>query len=309
MSLNLRQLSVLTAVADGGSVSHAAAKLHISQPAVTRHIRAIERALGIRIFDRDGRGIKLTPSGDRLDRYAREIMDLHQRALADFREIAKEPAGKIMVGLPSPIEGLLSSRVIAAAAKEFPRLQLDIHAGWTGFIRDWLLSGRMDIGLVYDDPENLTLMMRPLVSERLSLVGAKSDPIFGRGPVRLKRIAELPMILPSHRRGIRYIYEHALARLGLRPKIVQEVDSGATIRSLLARGGVYSLFPKREVAAKNEHNQLASAVISDPPLWRQLYIARALDSQHVRPVRALERLIVAQTTELVNRGYWPARLA
>ena len=165
MSLNLRQLSVLSAVADGGSVSRAAAKLHISQPAVTRHIRAIERTLGIRIFDRDGRGIKLTPSGDRLDRYAREIMDLHQRALSDIRQISKEPAGKLLFGLPNPVEALLSSRLIAAAAKEFPRLQLDVHAGWTGFIRDWLLSGRMDIGLVYDDPENSTLVMRPLVAE------------------------------------------------------------------------------------------------------------------------------------------------
>ena len=309
MSLSLRQLSVLTAVADGGSISRAAARLHISQPAVTRHIRAIERSLGIRILDRDGRGIKLTPSGVRLERHARDILDLHRNALADLREIAKESAGKLLVGLPSPVESLLSSRLIAAAAKEFPRLQLDVHAGWTGFIRDWLLSGRMDIGLVYDDPENSTLMMRPLVGERLSLVGARSEAILGRGPLRLKNIAELPMILPSHRRGIRYIYEHALARHGLRPKIVMEIDSGATIRSLLTRGGMFSLFPKREIVGKAESAQLASALVTDPPLWRQIYIVRSLDSQFTKTVRSMEKIIVAQTQELVRRGLWLARLS
>jgi LysR family nitrogen assimilation transcriptional regulator len=306
--MNLRQLSIFLAVAENAGVSRAAVKLHLSQPAVTRHVRLMEQALGVQLLVRDGRGFKLTRAGERLERYAREITEIYSRALADFKQMADEPAGRVLIGLPRPVDPLLGNRIVSGAAKQLPTLAIDVHVGWTEFIRDWLLSGRMDIGMLYDDPENSALVLQPVLSEELSLVGAADDPVLAEPTVQLKFVADLPLILNSRRRGIRYILETALAKRGMKPNIVMESDSGATIKNFVTRGQLYSIFPQREIADSAEEGTLKASEIVGPSLRRNLYVATASDKQHVKHIQKLKKLIVAEAHSLVQRKMWDAEI-
>lgn len=307
-AVNLRQLSIFLAVAENGGVSRAAVKLHLSQPAVTRHVRLMEQTLGVQLLVRDGRGFKLTRAGERLERYAREITEIYSRALADFKQMADEPASRVRIGLPRPVDPLLGNRIVSEAAKQLPKLSIDVHVGWTEFIRDWLLSGRMDIGMLYDDPENSSLVLQPVLSEDLSLVGAAGDPLLAASTVQLKFVADLPLILNSQRRGIRYILETALAKRGIKPNIVMESDSGATIKNFVARGQLYSIFPQREIADGIEEGTLRGAEIVGPILRRNLYVATASQNGRVKHIQALKNLIVAEAHALVQRKLWAAEM-
>lgn len=145
--MELRHLRYFLMIAREGTISGAAAALHVSQPSLSRQMQELERELGVRLFDRGSRRVTLTESGMRLRRRAEEIVDLVSRTEDEFRLSADTLVGEVRVGGgETPAMGLLAD-VMAEFVDDYPLVRFSLFSGNAENVSERLDNGRLDFGV------------------------------------------------------------------------------------------------------------------------------------------------------------------
>ena len=175
-SMELKQLSYFLAVADSGSFSKAAVRLSVAQPILSRQIKLLESELGVELLYRNGRGVILSEAGKLLDTYARTVMSLVDKAKSEIGALRAEPRGRVAIAMPPSIGWMLTGPLVVRCREAFPEIVLHLAEGFSGHVAEWLSTGRVDIGIVYQAPRLSTLATEPLLSDELILLGAIDDP-------------------------------------------------------------------------------------------------------------------------------------
>lgn len=282
--MNLRQLTYFVAIGEAESVTKASARLRIAQPALTRHLKHLEGQLGAPLTRRYGRGIVLTDAGRYLLGRVRPLLDELAQVEAEVMGLAQSTPVEISLGLPSALS-CLADRFIERADALQPPVRLRVVDGWSGFILDWLQTGQLDIGVVYDRFGDMTaLECHPLASEDHFLIVRRTDPLAMRHEISLSEIAALPLILPSRRHGLRHEVERAFTSIGRSLEPVAEVDALPTIRTLVERGNGQSIMSKSEVLFHLPAT-LVAVPIASPGLVRSLITAYRRGSKSTHPER------------------------
>ena len=198
--MELRQLRHFLAVIDCGSVGRAARRLGISQPALTKQIRALERALGGPLFDRSSEGMALNQLGGALERRARSITIEVERAEREIREILGAQRGRVVVGTsPSFASTVLVPHVLPAFRASHPDVQLVLVEGFLEASAARVASGEMDFAigtLPFDFAHDELASEVLLPCEQVVLVGGRDNPITARRRVTLAEVQPGPWILP-----------------------------------------------------------------------------------------------------------------
>ena len=205
--MDLKQLRTFREVAEAGSLSRAADRLHLAQPALSRQIRLLEAEVGIPLFARHGRGMQLTEAGlallERIDGPVRQL----ERAVAEVRGLAGAVSGQVALGMMPTIASVLAGPLARRVALEHPGISLRIVKGYTGHLIEWVQRGVTDATLLYGPAPALHLRVTPLLIEEMVVVGAAGSGI-GPAPVAFAsiagqrlRAAEPPARLAPHRRG------------------------------------------------------------------------------------------------------------
>ena len=169
--MNLKQLEYFVQVAELGSFSKAAVVLDIAQPALSRQVRSLETELHQQLFLRNGRGVTLTDPGKRLFDHSVAVLQLMAHAREDLGASRNEPVGRVTIGLPPSMGRQLTLPLIDRFKKELPAARLAIVEGLSTHIVEWVTTGRIDIGLVYNPEAQPGLEITPLLQEQLGLVG------------------------------------------------------------------------------------------------------------------------------------------
>lgn len=305
--MNLRQLNYFVAIGEAESITKAAMRLRIAQPALTRHLKHLESRVGARLTQRSGRGIVLTDAGRQfLGRIKPLLNELHL-AEAELMQAGGARPLELSFGIPSCLASL-ADRYIACAAAQAPACTLRVVDGWSSFIADWLLSGRLDIAILYDrtssDP---ALELRPLAREDHYLVGPAGDPVLAAPEIALPEVGRLPLILPSRQHGLRLSAEALFERAGCRVKPVMELDSVPTIKKLVERGSGYAILSQSEVMF-NPAPALAAARITAPAFLRTLHVAWRRDHPDHRGIATACDAIVGETGRILDGRDWGRRL-
>ena len=167
--MDLRQLETFVHVAELGSFTRASIVLQAAQPALSKQIRRLEVELGQTLFSRHGRGIVLTEEGALLLEHARGIIEQVARARHALGAIKDTPQGKVVIATPAVTGKVMTSGIITTFRQRFPQASLEIIEGKSRFITELLLSGRIDIAILYDPPASPLLEITPLMSHELSL--------------------------------------------------------------------------------------------------------------------------------------------
>ena len=196
----LRQLHQFLAVIDCGSVGRAARQLGLSQPALTKYIRSLERTLGAPLFTRSYEGMALNQFGRSLEPRARSITIEVERAEREIREILGAERGRIVVGTsPSFASAVLVPHVLPAFRASHPHVQLVLIEGFLEAAAARVASGEMDFAIgtlpfdfVHDDLASEVLLPR----ERVMLVAGRDNPIAARRRVPLAEVQPGPWLLP-----------------------------------------------------------------------------------------------------------------
>jgi len=303
--MNLRQLQYFIEVSELESVTKAAERLHIAQPALSRHMRSLERDLGVRLFDRDGRAIILTNAGlvfrDRVRLVLREL----DRAQLEVKALSRSPGGRIDFGMPFSVSQALTRVLVQRVHAELPGVALRVIDGWTGFIIEWLLRGRLDLGIIYDHTlRSDVLRTEPLAAEEHFLVCSPYDRLAQREVMTLVEVADLPLALPSREHGLRLAVEEHMQTIGKIPRIDTELESIVGLKQYAQQGELYTILPRGEMEEDLASEKLKTVRIVKPPIYRTLFIAWSNERPNTPQMKAVQKIARRETAEIIKKGVW-----
>jgi LysR family nitrogen assimilation transcriptional regulator len=263
--MEFEQLEYFVRVAEQGSFTHAALQLGITQPALSRKVRALEVELRSALFHRNGRGAQLTAAGRRFLDHARGLLRGADSAMQAMRESAASYEGRVAVGLPPNVGRFLILPFVEQFVERFPKASISIAEGLSVGLRDQLLAGRLDFAVLRNPTASPHLSIQPIVTEALYLVGTK--PV-GKGgaSIAIEDLAGLPLITPSAPHTFRPLIEAAMQRMGGVLNNTIEVDSVGSIMGLAAKGLGYILIPESTVPTIPPDSKLSCQKIDAPEL-------------------------------------------
>ena len=267
--MNLKQLEYFVHVAELGSFSKAAVVLDIAQPALSRQVRSLETELRQQLFLRNGRGVALTDAGKRLFDHSVAVLQLMAHAREDLGASRDEPVGRVTIGLPPSIGRQLTLPLIDRFKKQLPAARVAIVEGLSTHIVEWVTTGRIDIGLVYNPEAQAGLEITPLLQEALGLVS--------RAP---KGKPRYPLIVPERVHAMRRLLETQAALAGIKLDIAWEVSSVPSIIDLVCAGYGHAVLTASGVAASARSGELVVRALTDPAPVSVLCLAV---SAHKRP--------------------------
>ena len=169
--MDLKQLEYFVRVAELGSFTRASNALEIAQPALSRQIRQLETELRQNLLIRNGRGVVMTDAGKLLLGHARGILHQVVRTREDLDRVRGATAGRVAIGMPPSISKVLTLPLTTAFRQKLPQAALSISEGLSLTTQDWLMSGRLDIALLYNPSYSPEVETTELFEEELYLIG------------------------------------------------------------------------------------------------------------------------------------------
>jgi DNA-binding transcriptional LysR family regulator len=289
--VELRQLVYFARVAELGNFTRAAQTLHLVQPALSQQVAALERELGLPLFHRGARGVRLTEAGERLLPYVRRVLGELERAQQAVGELRELRTGRVALGLtPSATLSLLPA-ILETYRARHPAVEVQIVEEMTDALVEQLLDGRLDLALVSFPVEDPRLEMQPLVSERLALVVPPDHRLAAAETVDLAELAGEPWILPYRRHGTRALVEAACQQAGFSLRVAVELSGLGPIKQLVQRGVGLSILPPAIVENESKLGLLRTVQIAHPPLVRTLGLARRRGEHPTPAAAAMVRII------------------
>jgi LysR family nitrogen assimilation transcriptional regulator len=303
--MDIRQLQCFLRAAEAGSVSRAAAQLQLPQPAVSRHIARLERALGSPLLLRHGRGVQVTEAGARLLDHARAILDHVEGAQHEVAALRERPRGEVTIGMAPSAAQILAARFIDRLARDLPDIRLRIREGFGGNLTDWLLARTLDAAVLYSPGPARRLAIDTVFEEDLLLVGPPHHPLIRRGTLDIAALGDVPLLLPSPSQALRRTVEAAARKAGVRLNVVLELDTLAVTRALAADGRGLTILTETTVAAEIAAGRLATARFA-PPLRRSVTITTAAGAALSPAARHALGLLRREMEAMVAEGAWRA---
>jgi LysR family transcriptional regulator, transcriptional activator of the cysJI operon len=230
------RLKVFRVVAEHLSFRKAAEYLFLTQPAVTRQIKALENDLGVRLFDRTTSKIALTSQGSVLLRYAIKLAQLVTEAERELVPDDGKPFGELSLGASTTIAQYVLPWLLRAFLEENARVQVSLHSGNTSEIVRLLLENKVSLGLIEGPARDRGVHAERFVEDELVLITPLNFE-----PERLSRseLLTLTLLLREHGSGSRRVVESTLEKAGLKLKSfrkVMELDSTEAIKSAVEVG-------------------------------------------------------------------------
>ncbi len=247
--LNLNHLVGFLAVADAGSFRAAAARLHISQSALSVQIRQLEQTLGVALFHRTTRSVALTGEGRRLDTVARRIgMDLGQVA-TELKEEAQLQRGVVTVAALPSLATTLMPRAMRAFAARHPRVEVRLRDADSQRAVELIRQGEADLGLLSRHDALHGLVFTALFDDPfLAVAPAEGHGLSGRRTVALAELARHPLLLNPRGVDSREMLEQAFRAVGIVPRAAQELVGTQALLALVGAGFGIAVLPRMALA-------------------------------------------------------------
>lgn len=309
--MDTSHLRAFLKIADTGSISRAAESLGIAQPLLSQQLLRLEDEIGFKLFERTARGVTITEAGRVFQERARQILLSTEQAISDALHLKDEASGQVIFAMPASVSRLIGVPLVEALAARSPQVKVRIVEAFTGSIRGWLETGRIDLGILYDLGQLRHLSSRRLVSEELYLVGPAGTFGSADAPATVspQAFAALPLITPGPQHGLRQLLDREAARMGVRLDIAQEIDAVDTIVGVVAHGLGYAVLPLPPVASEVAAGRLSLGRIEGGALRRSLSLVRNPSSVLTHASIRVEDLTVKIMASLINTGCWQATLA
>lgn len=236
--MDLRDMRYFLAVAQEGHMGRAAARLHLSQPPLTRHIQALEAKLGVNLFVRTPKGMSLTDAGQTLLQEVPNLLDLAQQAAERTRLAGQGLIGQLDIGLFG--SGVLDviPRILARFHEARPEVKIVLHNLTKDAQLQALRERRISIGFNRLVPQSADIGVETVLREPLVVALAASHPLAVRPSLRLENLANVPLILypnvPLH--GLAQEIGNAFRAEGVPLRVEQEVPDVVTAIALTSAG-------------------------------------------------------------------------
>ncbi|MGE0796993.1 MAG: LysR family transcriptional regulator [Lautropia sp.] len=297
--LGVEQWRLFVQIADHGSLTRAAAARDVAQSAVSRQLAAIEAQCGGRLFERHGRGVRLTDAGARL--YPRVVawLESGDELARDVRRAVREPAGIVRLGVLASIELDLVGTVHRELQARFPAIRLWVVDGNGGRLADWLGDGSIDLALLSRNGREGRRGELPIATMPLLLIGPAGDRLTRAATVPFRRLDGLPLVLPGAPNAFRDLLDHWARRKGISLELAIECDAFPIQKQLTATLGLHTILAGSAVRDDVADGRLQAARIVEPVLQRTITLGLTETRPPTPACREVARIVRAVATRML----------
>ena len=280
--------------------------LRISQPALSRQMQLLEQELGTKLFHRQGHGLVLTADGAVLLEHCARLLSQFEslRGLFTHARNTSVLTGTVGLGMPIPLIQMFAGSFLEQFNEKYPGIQLRMAEGFSALLHEWLLSGSMDLAMLYGVRPSKALVQERLLVEDLSLlVPADSDLAKRDGPIFLREIGDTPLILPHRPHALRDIVD----RSGLKPNVIIEIDAFTLMVEMTRQGKGVTLLPRLSISQVLD-NRVVGLTLADPGTTWEIALCYSALRPLSEAAEATRRAVRSEIKQLVLSGKWMARL-
>ena len=268
-AMNLNHLAIFHAVALTGGVGTGAARLHISQSAVSKQLADFENHLGATLFDRLPRGVRLTEAGKLLLGYANRIFSLETEAEQVLGDLHALRRGRVSIGASRTIGGYLLPAILAQFNRLHPDIELTLEVANTAAIQTMLIDGAIDVGFTEGLSRSEALEFSVMAEDELVLIAAPgAQPA---GSLAVSALHGLPLLMREPGSGTRAVMEQALATHGVVPRSAMTLASTEAIKRMVAAGMGYAFVSALAVSTEVQAGLLTIVPIKGLRIRRPLH--------------------------------------
>ncbi|NYT26114.1 LysR family transcriptional regulator [Alcaligenaceae bacterium] len=305
--MELRQLRYFIAAVEAGSITAAARKLHVVQSAVSRQIANLERELGVDLFLRDKSGVQLTDAGRVLYRHALAATKHVEAARSGIHEMGSEIRGQVSFGIPHSIAVILGLPLLRAVRSELPLVEFTLVEGMSGMLAEQLVSGRLDMSILFEIDALRGFECQPLVSERLHFVSA--DPalrerLAGAAAISVVDVLDRPLILPPKPNGIRMLMERQVLRSGLSMRVIANLTGVHTMLAAVKAGLGDSVVMAANPEFAGYDKDLLALPIADPEIERPAALYQAESFAPTLATAGVRDIALRLVRDFLDTGKW-----
>ena len=295
MNLTLRQLRAFDAVAETGSFTAAAARLHLTQSALSVLVRELEREMGVQLFDRHTRRVLLSEAGREFQPSVQRLLADLAGAVAGVTELRDQKKGVLRLAAPQLMACTLMPRVIAAYGARYPDIDVRLADTLPEHLLDGLLSGEAELAVGQDVPVDTTIERRSLFRDRHWLICPPSHPLARRRKVRWSELVPYTFIAPTRDFRQRVLPElEPEARAFMLRATTQEVSYMTTALGMVASGLGLTVCPTYSASLVRAHG-LQMVRLESPDFHREVCVysaaRRSLSPAAAGFVGMLERFV------------------
>jgi DNA-binding transcriptional LysR family regulator len=293
MAMNLHHLRIFAAVAEQRGFSRAAVALRISQPAVSKAVRQLERQAGVPLVERAGRASRLTTAGEQLAARARELFGVEEAAEEELRALRGLEVGSLRVGASTTIATYLLPPILARFHEAHPAIVLRVISANTRAITRALLERRLDIALVEGPVEHPRIDARRWRSDELVLIAPPDHRLVRRRKVSAHELIAERFVVRERGSGTREVAERALSKHGVHPVAALQLGSTEAVKQAVAAGLGVAIVSRYAAADQLALGRIALVRLHGVELKRTLAELRLEGRKPSAPAAAFARFMRA----------------
>jgi LysR family transcriptional regulator, nitrogen assimilation regulatory protein len=300
--MNFNRLRYFAKVVDVGSMTQAADLLHIAQPALSQQIATLEAEVKQRLLVRTKRGVSATEAGKTLYRHAQAILRQCEQARTDMAAGSRNVSGRVSVGLaPGTAAATLGLPLIRNVRSQYPGIIPYLNENYGTTLSELIMSGRMDLAILYGDRSIHGLSFTPLLHEELYLIG----PSATADPVPVAEMDGIELFLPRPYNIVRKLVDESFMRAGVEFRLIAEVESAMTLKAVIAEGLGATILPwsmAREIAG--DHQSRCRHIV-DPVIKAPLTLCQSDHLPLSEPAQIVRAILLDLVAGLRADAFWP----
>ncbi|MCC7347169.1 MAG: LysR family transcriptional regulator [Variibacter sp.] len=289
--ITLRQIRAVIAVCEEGSFTRAAEREAATQSGISQHIAALERSLGVKLFERSNTGVRPTPAGMRYYRRCIEAVGTLKAGSEEMRALAGRVTGNLRIGLMPTFTRAALAPTLKSYVADYPDVKLKVVEGYSNVLTDQVLAEELDFAVVPTFEGRVGLRSRLLARDREMLVSGPARGLRSMAPVRLRDIVPLKIVAPGMPNIRRRNLDTYFQTNGVPVEDMIEMDAMIGTLEFVAATDWVAVLPSLICVNDIERGDLVVNPIVDPPLYAEFVVIEpARHSLSVQAQLFLERL-------------------
>ncbi|MFB9274672.1 LysR family transcriptional regulator [Cohnella cellulosilytica] len=293
-----QSLTVFIAVAEARNFSRAAERLHMTQPAVSQHIRALEERLNARLLVRSNKSVSLTKAGEIVLHHAREIGELHRRMEEMVGELTGRAAGPLSAGASYTFGEYVLPRALAKLHEKYPDIRPSVTIGNTADIAEKVRTRVLDVGIVEGEDIGSGLEAERLAEDEMYIAAAANHPLVDSTRVDPAQLERQTWLVREQGSGTRAAADKLFASLGIHPARMIELGSTQSIKETVEAGLGISLLSRWALRKELGLGSLKNLRAEGLPFRRSFHILYRRGDLRTRTVEAFLETLRGVTDEM-----------
>lgn len=296
MHLTLRQLKIFAQSASRSSLTRAAEDLHLSQPAVSMQIKQLEDAVGMPLFDRVGKGLRLTEAGRELQQYAREITAKVEEISQVMDEIRGLKRGSLSIAVATTVSQF-AIQAVAGFHKRYPGISVSLDVTNRKSLLSQLENNEADIVLMGFPPKKKQFIAEPFMDNPLVVISEPGHRLAQRKAIKLSEIAGETFLLRESGSGTRQAIERYLRKKGVTLSTTLFMSGNEAIKHGVEAGLGLAIVSRHTIALELKAGRLCELPVRGFPLVRQWFVVRPSSKRYSAAARVFAEFILAGEVE------------